>query len=94
MSWFAFTLGLLGSIHCVGMCGPLVLAVPFPRKMRWQGIVIYQVGRLLTYSILGLLMGYIGTLFVMGGIQRIFSLITGIILLVIVVAPFLCGGVV
>jgi sulfite exporter TauE/SafE len=46
-------LGMAGSLHCVGMCGPLVLMMP----TGWLGTLIYHLGRTLTYALLGLLAG-------------------------------------
>ena len=51
-----FLLGLLGSGHCLGMCGPLVIALP-GRYGRWSAHGIYHLGRLLTYSAVGAVMG-------------------------------------
>ncbi|MEL6671675.1 MAG: sulfite exporter TauE/SafE family protein [Bacteroidota bacterium] len=59
----AFLLGLTGSLHCVVMCGPLMLAVPVgqgPSWQRWLGRGTYQFGRLMTYGLLGGLVGVIG----------------------------------
>ena len=54
-----FLLGLLGSGHCLGMCGPLVLA--FPARQGTRGAhVAYNVGRVTTYTILGALLGSLG----------------------------------
>ncbi len=89
MIGFALVLGLLGSLHCLGMCGPLALAVPFPKDKRVVGIGAFNLGRIFTYALLGTLMGFIGSLFVLGGFQRIFSLTTGILILSLVIAPFL-----
>ncbi len=52
-------LGLLGSGHCLGMCGPLVVAFP-GRTGRWMSHVQYHSGRLLTYGALGGVMGGMG----------------------------------
>ncbi len=51
-----FMLGLLGSGHCLGMCGPLIIALP-GRYGRWSAHGIYHLGRLLTYSAVGAVMG-------------------------------------
>ena len=56
-------LGLTSNIHCIGMCGPLSVVVPVNRKNKWTillGIVEYNFGRILTYSILGAIVGSIG----------------------------------
>lgn len=57
----AFLLGLLGSMHCVGMCGGLVTTLSMVRqKIWWSGLMSYQMGRIATYSLLGLLAGMVG----------------------------------
>ena len=57
----AFMMGLLGSMHCIGMCGGLVGALTMSRpKLWWSGLMSYQAGRVLTYSLLGLMAGVIG----------------------------------
>jgi sulfite exporter TauE/SafE len=54
-----FLLGLLSTGHCLGMCGPLVLAIPTPR-----GSIIthlgYHLGRLITYTLIGAIIGGLG----------------------------------
>ena len=52
----AFLLGIGGSLHCVGMCGGLVMASTHNKK----GVFIYQLGRLLGYMILGSIAALIG----------------------------------
>lgn len=55
-----FVLGLAGSLHCVGMCGPLALAVGWnaPRPVAAQ--VLYHLGRVVTYAVLGAVAGLAG----------------------------------
>ena len=52
----AFMLGLIGSLHCVGMCGAIALALPHHGR-GWAsfitGRVAYNLGRVATYSALG-----------------------------------------
>jgi sulfite exporter TauE/SafE len=55
-----FMLGLLGTGHCIGMCGPLVVAIP-GQTGRFSAHVAYHVGRLITYSIIGAIMGAVGS---------------------------------
>jgi sulfite exporter TauE/SafE len=86
-----FTLGLFGSLHCVGMCGPLALALPNPHTKKNQQVIsslIYNTGRVITYSLLGLLFGIIGKGFSVIGFQQLFSIATGSILLVFTVLYF------
>ncbi len=60
-----FTIGFIGSLHCIGMCGGLVGAMTMNRKNTWwPGVTAYQFGRITTYSTLGLLAGLVGSLFV------------------------------
>ena len=76
-------MGLLGSIHCAVMCGPLLLAVQAGQQITWKTTInklLYQSGRILTYGLLGLLLGLIGNVASIQGWQQGFSLVTGIIL--------------
>jgi sulfite exporter TauE/SafE len=79
----AFVLGLTSSFHCVGMCGPLLLAVPTrtTNNHKWLGIALYHVARIFTYAVLGVLVGFVGWRLEVTGIQQFFSLTIGIVLL-------------
>lgn len=82
MIWTAFLLGFLGSFHCLGMCGPIALAIsardnaPFLRNK-----IIYNLGRTLTYSILGAIIGMIGFSLALAGIQQWISIGMGVLIL-------------
>lgn len=54
-----FLLGLFGTGHCLGMCGPIVVALP-GRYERWPAHLIYHLGRLATYALMGALLGGLG----------------------------------
>jgi len=89
----AFITGLVGSLHCVGMCGPIALALPMPQNGRagWQyflGRLLYNVGRLTSYSILGGIVALLGVAAALFDIQRWFSLGLGVILIVLAMAHF------
>lgn len=60
----AFTLGLLGSGHCLGMCGGLMgalsLAAAPGERSRWQLMLGYSLGRVLSYALAGLILGSLG----------------------------------
>lgn len=91
MNYFelAFFTGLFGSIHCVGMCGPLAFAIPSFREQAWLILVdklVYNIGRTLSYTVLGLSIGLIGQQLWLAGIQSSLSIVTG--LLIITVALF------
>jgi len=82
-NYLAFFMGLLGSLHCVAMCGPLLLALPSSGKGHYQIVVnriIYQIGRVLTYAALGLLIGFISIGAEYKGWQQGLSILTGILL--------------
>lgn len=58
--WSMFMLGLLGTGHCIGMCGPLVIAFP-GRTGRLSAHLSYHLGRIVTYTVIGAAMGGIGS---------------------------------
>ncbi len=82
MLWTAFLLGFLGSFHCLGMCGPIALAIsakdnaPFLRNK-----IIYNLGRTITYSFLGALIGLVGFSLALAGFQRWISIVMGALIL-------------
>ncbi len=85
----AFTLGLLGSMHCVGMCGPLVLAIPTSATSRWKFIVervIFNLGKALTYGVMGAGVGLAGKGMVMN-FQQDVSILLGVTILLTIVIP-------
>lgn len=86
----ALSLGFLGSFHCIGMCGPIALALPVngegPVK-KVAGSLLYNVGRIVTYSGFGLLFGLLGKGFVIAGYQQALSIILGTFVLVLVLMP-------
>src|SRR5690349_9497759 len=92
MSWpfiiAGFTLGLVSSLHCVGMCGPLSLGLPtqhLPGVQKIISILLYQFGRVITYSALGFIFGLGGRSVYLAGFQRWFSIGMGILILFFVV---------
>ncbi len=93
MEYFqALLIGIIGSFHCAGMCGPLALAIPLNRISRETHIlsaVVYNVGRLFTYALLGALFGFLGFGLAFWGLQRWVSIGMGIIMIAGVVFPFL-----
>lgn len=85
MLWPALLLGLLGGVHCAGMCGPLMLALPRPAGGATSFILArlsYQFGRVFTYCALGLIFGLLGTGFAMAGVQRFASIALGVAMLI------------
>lgn len=82
--WTAFILGLVGSLHCAGMCGPLALALPATGQTASAfiaGRAAYNLGRIVTYCVLGVVFGLIGRTLLLAGIQRWVSIGLGVALL-------------
>ena len=87
----ALILGLLGSLHCVGMCGPIAFMLPVDRSNSFKKvsqISIYHIGRLLAYSLIGLVFGFVGKSLYIFGIQQQLSIIIGVLMIVIVLLPY------
>lgn len=86
----ALLIGFLGSFHCVGMCGPLVMALP-GKDDRWQrfasGRLLYQLGRTTAYALLGAVVGSLGQGISFAGWQQGLSIMLGVGLLVIFLFP-------
>src|SRR5438876_1100294 len=76
----ALTFGLLGSFHCVGMCGPIALALPLSNGSiihKSTGRLIYNIGRTLTYTAIGFAFGLAGKVLALAGLQQIMSIVLG-----------------
>jgi len=87
----ALILGLLGSFHCVGMCGPIAFMLPVDRSNTYKKVTqisMYHMGRLLSYSIIGLIFGLIGKGLNLFGFQQQLSIIIGITMIVVVLIPY------
>lgn len=86
----ALVLGLLGSFHCIGMCGPIAIALPLKTNTwtaRIASSLVYNIGRTLTYGILGFIFGLIGKGISLGGLQQWVSIILGVIMILSVIFP-------
>lgn len=86
----ALVLGLMGSFHCVGMCGPIALSLPlrgnsFIQKL--SGGFLYNIGRTLMYGVMGAFFGLIGKGFSMVGFQRWISILMGSLMILSVLIP-------
>ena len=90
MLWSAFLIGLFGSFHCIGMCGPIALALPIQQDDRLalvSGRVLYNVGRAITYAFIGLVFGLLGQSLSLAGFQQSISIIAGVLILLMVLLP-------
>ena len=87
----AFILGLLGSFHCVGMCGPIAFMLPVDRNNTFKKVTqisLYHIGRLLSYSIMGLVFGLIGKGLNLFGFQQQLSIIIGVLMIIVILIPY------
>ncbi|MCX7547282.1 sulfite exporter TauE/SafE family protein [Xanthomarina sp. F1114] len=90
MLWSALVLGLLGSFHCVGMCGPIAFMLPVDRSNSVKKIAqisTYHFGRLLAYSIIGLVFGLVGKSLYLFGFQQQLSIAIGVLMIVVILTP-------
>ena len=78
----AFLIGLLGSLHCMGMCGPVMLALNGAHH-KAGGFVLYHGGRIASYLVIGLLLGGIGTFVSVLKMQQIATLILGLLIILL-----------
>ena len=86
----AFTIGLVGSLHCLGMCGPIAVALPLHKNnwlMKISGGLLYNTGRIITYGVLGALFGLLGRGIHLAGLQQWASIGLGIIMILSVLFP-------
>jgi sulfite exporter TauE/SafE len=86
----AVVMGLIGSFHCLGMCGPIAMALPMGHRSnsgRLLGGVIYNLGRVFTYSWLGLVLGMAGDFLISPKIQSTVSIVFGAVIVVYLLLP-------
>ena len=86
----AFVLGLVGSLHCVGMCGPIAFMLPVDRTNNYKKvtqIAVYHIGRIFAYSLIGLIFGLIGKSLYIFGFQQQLSIGVGVLMILAVVVP-------
>jgi sulfite exporter TauE/SafE len=88
----ALVLGLMGSFHCAGMCGPIAIALPLHGNTILQkvfGGTLYNIGRTITYGIMGALFGLLGQGIEMLGFQQKISVVMGALMIISVLFPAL-----
>lgn len=94
MLWTGFLLGLLGSWHCVGMCGPIALMVPGAKgKNRFLVIAFYHSGKILAYMTLGSVFGMIPAFINSFDIQAAITLSIGALMILIAFTPFILNAI-
>ena len=90
MLFSALFFGLISSLHCIGMCGPIAMMLPVdhknPTKKALQ-ILTYHLGRLTAYGLLGLAFGLLGEGLFIAGFQQNISITVGILMIIIAIVP-------
>lgn len=87
----AVLLGLMGSLHCIGMCGPIAFMLPVDQSSntkKFTQLFIYHFGRLLAYGILGTLFGILGKGLYLFGMQQKLSIFAGAIMIIVIIMPY------
>lgn len=90
MLYTALLFGLISSFHCIGMCGPIAMMLPVDRSnpaKKVLQIMLYHLGRLTAYGMLGLFFGMLGKGLFLAGLQQQLSIAVGILMIVFVIVP-------
>jgi len=81
-----FIYGLTSSLHCISMCGPFIGAMNINQKVIWRTNILYNTGRLLSYMIIGLMMGYFSAGIQFAGnlleLQKLASIAAGLFIII------------
>ena len=91
----AVILGIMGSFHCIGMCGPIAFMLPVdhnkPAKKLFQ-VFLYHLGRITSYALIGLIFGFLGKGLYVFGLQQRLSIIIGILMILFILIPYRTFG--
>jgi len=90
MLYTALLFGLISSLHCVGMCGPIAMMLPVSRSNPAQKVIqimLYHAGRLTSYATLGFLFGLLGKGLYLAGMQQNISIVVGLLMITIAIIP-------
>lgn len=86
----AFIFGLISSLHCIGMCGPIAMMLPLDRRnpaKKALQLLLYHGGRITAYASLGLIFGLLGRGLFLAGIQQKMAIIIGVVIIAIALVP-------
>lgn len=90
MLYSAFIFGLISSLHCIGMCGPIAMMLPVERNNPAKKVVqilLYHLGRLTAYGTIGFVFGLLGKGFFLAGVQQKLSVFIGIAIILVTLIP-------
>lgn len=86
----AFIFGLISSLHCIGMCGPIALMLPLSKtnsKLKVIQLLLYNGGRIISYGIIGFAFGWIGRGLSLAGFQQNLSIVMGVLMILWAIIP-------
>jgi len=90
LPYLAISMGFMSSFHCLGMCGPIALAIPVKASSAYSRIflyLLYNIGRAVTYMLLGFIVGSIAATVSMAGYFNYFSIGIGVLLVLYAIGP-------
>jgi hypothetical protein len=90
----ALIMGGLGSLHCIGMCGPIALALPVVTDTaagKFLYSLLYNSGRVVTYIVIGSIAGLLGSGFALAGLQQWLSVLLGVFIISYLLWPKQAG---
>lgn len=90
MLYTALLFGLISSLHCIGMCGPIAMMLPINQKnptKKAAQIITYHIGRITAYGTIGLIFGLLGKGLFIAGIQQQLSIFIGVCMIFIILIP-------
>ncbi len=90
MIQIAFFFGLLGSVHCLGMCGPIAFLLPLNHQnkaVKLLQVIMYHIGRLISYAFIGYIFSWLGKNIALFGLQQYLSIATGVLMILFVMVP-------
>jgi sulfite exporter TauE/SafE len=88
--WAGLAFGFIGSLHCIGMCGPIALILPGGEGSLFQiisGRILYNIGRTVTYAVLGFGFGLLGQVVSLAGYQQVLGIVIGSAMILSVILP-------
>lgn len=88
----ALVIGFFGSLHCLGMCGPLMITFIGPSR-KASTVLYYHAGRIVAYGAIGLFLGLIGESVAFFSIQKYVTLLMGFFLIILYGVPKVRGRV-
>lgn len=90
MLYSGFILGLISSLHCIGMCGPIAMMLPLDHQnsaKKTLQLLTYHSGRVVAYMTFGLVFGLLGRGLFLAGMQQQLSVVIGILMIAFVLVP-------